>query len=637
MIVLLIVFSACTNSPLPDSSTPEHPEATNQQSLNNVPTQHAHSFGNWTTVKTPTCTEDGLKERSCACGETETESISATGHNVVTDVGVEPTCTEAGKTEGSHCSVCGEILTPQSDIPANGHYPETDAAVEPTCTEAGKSEGSHCFVCGEILTPQSDIPAKGHTPVTDVAVEPTCTETGKTEGSHCSVCGEILTPQLDIPAKGHSFEAWTNVKTPTCTEEGKNERICASCGTKESKTVAAAGHNFVNGVCTVCGTIKGSEDLAFTKNGDGYTVSGIGSCKDNIIGIPETHNGLPVTAIGDKAFADQTQIVKIYIPDSVTSIGSRAFYNTGITEITIPASVTDISTQPFYKSNNLKTVIYNSSYAPSDTSNQFLNNTSIEKIVFGTRVPRYAAEYMGFKPNVKTVEIVGGNYIDWNAFSGCTNLVSVRIGDTIDVIWPWAFSNCRSLSNLTIGNNVKSIFDEVFINCESLTNITIPDNVEIIDNVVFSGCTNLTSVTIGKGVRKIGGGGLGYVFRDCTKIEKVYYTGTLESWCKIQFSGYESNPCHNGAPLYIGGKLLTNAVLPDTLTTIGAYAFDGCTSLKSVTIPASLTSIKYYAFGSCGNLETVYFLGTEKQWNSISFGAGNEFIKSANVICNYKP
>ena len=73
----------------------------------------------------------------------------------------------------------------------------------PTCTEPGKTEGSHCSVCNEVLKAQETIPAKGHTPVTDPAEEATCTKAGKTEGSHCSVCNEVLKAQETIDPLGH--------------------------------------------------------------------------------------------------------------------------------------------------------------------------------------------------------------------------------------------------------------------------------------------------------------------------------------------------------------------------------------------------------------------------------------------------
>ncbi|MBR2549702.1 MAG: leucine-rich repeat domain-containing protein [Clostridiales bacterium] len=152
----------------------------------------------------PDCTHMGLTEGShCSvCGEVfvAQEEVPAKGHTPVTDEAVDPDCTHTGLTEGSHCSVCSEVIVAQEEVPANGHTPVTDKAVDPDCTNTGLTEGSHCSVCGEVLVEQEEVPAKGHTPVTDEAVAPDCTHTGLTEGSHCSVCGEVLVEQRELPA-----------------------------------------------------------------------------------------------------------------------------------------------------------------------------------------------------------------------------------------------------------------------------------------------------------------------------------------------------------------------------------------------------------------------------------------------------
>ena len=204
-----------------------------------------HSWDEGEITTAPTCEEAGVKTYTCTvCNATKTEAIDATGHTPV-EVAEQPaTCTEAGHTAGTKCSVCDAILSGMEEIPATGHTEVIDAAKAPTCTETGLTEGKHCSVCNTVLVAQEEIPAKGHTEVVDPAVEPTCTKPGKTEGKHCSVCDEIIVAQTEIPAKGHT-EVIDAAKAPTCTEpgltEGKHCDVCKEVLVKQ-EVVPATGH-----------------------------------------------------------------------------------------------------------------------------------------------------------------------------------------------------------------------------------------------------------------------------------------------------------------------------------------------------------------------------------------------------------
>ena len=239
-----------------------------------------HSWNEGEITTSPTCENAGVKTYTCTvCNATKTEAIDATGHTPV-EVAEQPaTCTEAGHTAGTKCSVCDAILSGMEELPATGHTEVIDAAKAPTCTETGLTEGKHCSVCNTVLVAQEEIPAKGHTEVIDPAVAPTCTKPGKTEGKHCSVCGEVLVAQEEIPAKGHT-EVIDPAVEPTCTEPGKTEGShCSVCHEVlvAQEVIPAKGHTEEirdaveptlttpgytgDKYCTVCGELieKGTE------------------------------------------------------------------------------------------------------------------------------------------------------------------------------------------------------------------------------------------------------------------------------------------------------------------------------------------------------------------------------------------
>ena len=210
----------------------------------NAPVVCAHTHVTETVTKEATCEADGVCTHTCTdCKATWTTAIPAVAHTIVTDAAVAASCTAPGKTAGSHCSVCGKVLTAQQTIPALGHTLATDKAIAATCTTAGKTAGSHCIVCGTVLAEQKAIPATGHTVAADAAVAATCTTAGKTAGSHCSVCGAVLTAQQAVPALNHSIVIDPAVPA-TATTAGKTEGShCSRCGKVivPQKTVPAIG------------------------------------------------------------------------------------------------------------------------------------------------------------------------------------------------------------------------------------------------------------------------------------------------------------------------------------------------------------------------------------------------------------
>ena len=148
--------------------------------------------------------------------------------------------------------------------------------------------------------------------------------------------------------------------------------------------------------------------------------------------------------------------------------------------------------------------------------------------------------------------------------------------------------------------SVTSIGDKVFMYCYYLTSITIPNSVTSIGSA-FLYCSSLTSITIPNSVTSIGG----IAFFGCTSLTKTNYTGDIASWCNIQFNSPDANPISFSQNLYLNDVLVTDLVIPQGVIGVGAYAFNGCSSLTSVTIPNSVTSIGDMAFRYCSSLTSI--------------------------------
>ena len=124
----------------------------------------------------------------------------------------------------------------------------------------------------------------------------------------------------------------------------------------------------------------------------------------------------------------------------------------------------------------------------------------------------------------------------------------------------------------------------------------------------------MTSVTIPDSVTSIGYA----AFYGCSGLKDVYITD-LAAWCNIEFDNYYSNPIDYADNLYLNNELITDLIIPDGVTSIGDYAFEGCSGLTSVTIPDSVTSIGNEAFRSCSSLASVAIGNSVKNIGNYAF------------------
>lgn len=183
-------------------------------------------------------TADAVQSAANTVPEKETCGKKHLGLKVVESVA--PTCTETGLSSYQYCTVCGYKTTPVT-ISALGHNMVKHPEVPATCTATGRTAYESCTRCG-YATPWSEIPKTAHD-LTEVAgKEATCTAMGWKPYEVCRKCG-YETPIQYLNALGHEYGDWTVVEEATCTETGREERVCSRCQNKVTRTIAAKGHH----------------------------------------------------------------------------------------------------------------------------------------------------------------------------------------------------------------------------------------------------------------------------------------------------------------------------------------------------------------------------------------------------------
>ena len=286
-----------------------------------------------------------------------------------------------------------------------------------------------------------------------------------------------------------------------------------------------------------------------------------------------------------KLFLAGSEVKDLVIPNTVTSISSFAFSGCkSIVTLTIPNSVTSIGSSAFKSCTGL-TTIQSQIETPFELASDVFSSNSNEKDVFTTAmliVPTgKKATYQGtegWKNFTKIVEVgEKGTVFIVNNISykiGDNNTVSVVAGNT-------AYSGAVEIPSQVeyIGKtySVTSIAQSAFDNSTGLTSITIPSSIKSIGLDAFEDCTSLTTVKI----------------------------TDLTAWCNTTFESHYSNPTYRAHHLYLMDKEVTDLVIPNTIKTIGAFAFVNCSNLKTVTIPESVTSIGVSAFYGCSGLTTL--------------------------------
>ena len=351
-----------------------------------------------------------------------------------------------------------------------------------------------------------------------------------------------------------------------------------------------------------------------------------------------------VTRIGEYAFCGSSELVSIEFPESIKEIGDLAFYEcSGLTSVTIPRNVEMLGGQIFSNLTSVQFNAINCNVSPSTYSGSpFAYCPNLTSITISDEVQIIGDKIFG-GCSITSIDIpTSVTSIGYAAFSG-SNLISINIPNSVTSIGESAFSNCRQLASVTIPKSVLSIGYYAFMWSSNLQEIKVentdPANISLEEYVFPSSVTPTCVLYVPQGSKQL------YQeadqWKDFENIEEfavepvkfsseneegvtIYYNITSEAdktvavtssdvinsgATKISHSNGNIAKAASDANEYTGTVNIPSSVeyLGETYTVVAidARAFDACNSLASVAIPNSIKSIGDYAFGDCKNLQEV--------------------------------
>ncbi len=324
------------------------------------------------------------------------------------------------------------------------------------------------------------------------------------------------------------------------------------------------------------------------------------SCK-NLSSFPALTS---LEEIGDSAFAGCASLEKIYIPKTVGIPGEYAFYNS-VKEIEFEEGITEIPYFFCYYATNLERVVIPDSvisigykaFEGCEKLSSFPALTSLWEIGDDAFIGCVSLEKLYIPKTIL--------YIGTNAFENSVREIEFEEG--ITGIQSAACKNATNLERVVIPNSVTSIGNSAFEGCSKLSSFPVLTSLAKIGESAFAGCSKLSSFPTLTSLVEIGES----AFKNCFALEKMYIPKTIESIGQCAFEnsikeiefeeGITKIPDNACKRAY----LLKNVIVPDSVTSIGEKAFEGCSKLSSFPILTSLTEIGNAAFYGCNALERI--------------------------------
>ncbi|MBQ3507418.1 MAG: leucine-rich repeat domain-containing protein [Clostridia bacterium] len=533
---------------------------------------HVHSFGDWQFVVTPTCTESGVRARTCAsCSAVEQEDMPSGLHTF----------------DRRTCTLCGEKMTDmeftsygdgtcclkdagrvRGDMVIPNYSPEGDLVI--AIGENAFSGSFDSLVWPEKLTSIGEMAFSECKLPEGFTLPDGLTSIGKSAFAYCRGITKMHIPASVTEIGQNAFEGVT-----TLTEISFGEGI---------RLQAIPAYFAVNSALSEI-TLPDS-------------VTSIGSMAFAHTALPEFHLPDGVARIEAFAFTGCTRLTAVHNTDGLTFIGQEAFAEcSSLTDLHLPECLEEIGYHAFRGCISLSYSEYDGGYYLKVTDNPYAimayGRTDVTEASLhpNTRIAVGGA----FEGNTSLTSFTfpdSTTEISDRFFYGCTSLTSVNMPSALTRVGNEAFYQCYTLPNLTLPEGVLTVGERAFLGCHAFTEMILPDSITEIGVRAFEGCRSMTSVKLPASLTAISHG----LFDDCSAL-----SGTL--------------------------------VIPEGVTSIGSLPFHRCTELITLVLPCSVVRFEEQVFFT--GVYDIEYAGTMAEWEAIekddNWRAGRATLQA--VIC----
>ena len=470
--------------------------------------------------------------------------------------------------------------------------------------------------------------------------------------SRCTGISTITIPDCITVLEGNTFNGCSNLKSITLSTNltSIGSWDFGDCSSLTSivipDMVEAIGYQaFIN--CSNLRTIKLGDNLTSIGDDAFYQCTSLSNITipENVTSLGPAFHGCTqlqsieilglITEIKNATFYDCTSLENISLPETLTKIGMSAFRNCIVKKVYFSGTEDQWNaiTMDIYNDclKSAKKTFGKGTCGLTGNLTWTLNKSGLLTISGIGDMEITAPKWDSFRASIHDVIIEEGiTSLGYKSFSGCENLSSIKIPSTLATFNSSALTYCTGLEyiNIAPGNEYfitedRMIFDKnkstLLLCAASKSSVTLPYGIKTIGSSAFEGCAYLTSIALPESVTNIGSS----AFYKCTNLQHIMVPNSVTEIGNSAFSYCTS---------------LIDFIIPTNLTTISMYTFEYCSGLKSITIHKDVTIIGGDAFYSCDSLNTVYYEGTEEEWNAIRIREpddGNYDITSANKYYNF--